>query len=237
MQTTPCELPDRLSSDVLDFVRTGRFSDELLQLPLAFRGTTLLSLVEPNLWSDLIRVSEDFTRVIKDIFVHLTSTCGLRIGCFLLSGWKVRLYNRLLIISPFEANELIPLFRSGAFVTQLRMFAERLHEKQDLLFYTPELSIPATSTQQLPYCELLDVELLVFSGTLFFADRRQLLAYCRFLGLPPPLQTLDQQNSSFDCREPNDSVSSQKKLRNSLFTEQTAFLNCLLSVASRIHAN
>ena len=209
VQTTPCELPERLSDDVLDFVRTGRFSDKLLQLPLAFRGTTLLSFVEPILWGDLIRVSEDFTQVIKTIF-----PLDCRLDEYLRSpNWIVSYCPdgktdsiRLLIISPFEANELIPMFRSGALVTQLRMFAARLHKKQDLLFYTPELSIPPTSHRQLPYCEMHDAELLVFSGTLFVADRRELLAYCRFLGLPPPLQTPEQQNYAFDTREPNDSI-------------------------------
>ena len=165
----PCEPADRLSDEVLDFVRTGRLSDELSPLPFAFRGTTLWPLVEPDVWGDRIRVSEDFTRVVKDMS---SLDEYLRPPNWIVSYCPDGRHDsiRLLVISPFEANELIPMFRSGALVTQLRMFAARLHEKQDLLFYTPELSIPPTSTQQLPYCELLDAELLVFSGTIFFAD-------------------------------------------------------------------
>ena len=197
----PLEPADSLSNEILKFVRTGRLSDELLPLPFAFRGTTFWPLVEPDVWGDRIRVSDDFTRVVKDSLDKYLRP----------PNWIVS-YNpdgksdsiRLLVISPFEANELpvIPMFRSGALVTQLRMFAARLHETQDLLFYTPELSIPPTSTQQLPYCELFDAELPIFSGTIFFSES-ELIAYCRFLGLPPPLRIPDQQNAAFDSCDPH----------------------------------
>ena len=135
-------------------------------------------------------MSEDFTRVVADMSLLDEYLRPLNwIVSYCQDGNTDS--TRLLVISPFEANELIPLFRSGSLVTQLRMFAARLHEKQDLLFYTPELTIPATSTQQLPYCELLDAELLVFSGTIYFACRRELLFYCSFLGLPPSFQAFE----------------------------------------------
>ena len=201
VRATHCEPATHLSNELLKFVRTGNLSDELLPLPFAFRGTTFWPLVEPDMWGDRIRVSEDFTRVVEDMSSLDEYLRPLNwIVSYCPDGNTDSI--RLLIISPFEANELIPMFRSGSLVTQLRMFAARLHEKQDLLFYTPELTIPATSTQQLPYCELLDAELYVFSGTIFFAGRRELLAYCSFLKLPLPLQTPE-----------DDSVSPPKKLR------------------------
>ena len=198
----PFEPVNRLSDEILEFVRTGSVSDELLPLPFAFRGTTFWPLVEPDVWGDRIRVSDDFTRVVKDSLDKYLRPPNWIVS-YSPDGKSDSI--RLLVISPFEANELIPMFRSGALVTQLRMFAARLHETQDLLFYTPELSIPPTSTQQLPYCELLDAELLVFSGTIFFSES-ELIAYCRFLGLPSPQQIPDQQNSAFDGRKPHESV-------------------------------
>ena len=78
------------------------------------------------------------------------------------------------------------------------------------MFYTSELSIPPL--RQLPYCELLDAELLVFSEMLFLSER-ELLACCSFLGLSPPQLTPDQKNTAFNIREPDDSTPPSKKLR------------------------
>ena len=207
----PCKPATLLSNKVLEFVRTGHLNDELLRLPLALKRTTLWPLVEPDVWGDRIRVSEDFTRVLKDTSISELDEY-LRPPNWIVSycpdGKNDSI--RLLVISPFEANELIPMFRSGELVTQLRMFAARLHEKQDLLFYTPELSIPPL--RQLPYCELLDAELLVFSGTLFLSER-ELLAYCSFLGLSPPQQTPDQKNAAFNSCESDDSTPAAEKQR------------------------
>ena len=121
---------------------------ELLPLPFAFRETTFWPLVEPDVWGDRIRVSEDFIRVVEDMSLHDEY---LRPVNWIVSYCPDGKSDSIRLLVPFEANELIPLFRSGSLITQLRMFAARLHERQDLLFYTPELTIPATSTQQLPY--------------------------------------------------------------------------------------
>lgn len=77
----------------------------------------------------------------------------------------------MLVISPFEANELIPLFSNEQTITQLNMYAASLHDKQNILLRIPKLSIPANRSPLL-YCELLDAQLLVFSGSMYFTGPR-----------------------------------------------------------------
>ena len=43
-----CDPATLLSNELLKFVRTGSFNDELLPLPFAFRDTTFWPLVEPD---------------------------------------------------------------------------------------------------------------------------------------------------------------------------------------------
>jgi hypothetical protein len=170
----------------------------LQKLPLALKGTTVKDLVRPEEWSDQIRVSGDFRRVIKEdnrsLDQYLRSPNWIVSYCRDSDTTSIK----FLIISPFEANELIPRFRCEKLVTQLRMFAARLHETQDLLLYTPELWIPPSITPSIPSlirllnCELLDAEILIFSGTISFLENER----CS-LGLDP-----DQKHVSHNQNSP-----------------------------------
>lgn len=106
----------------------------------------------------------------------------------------------LLAISAFEANELIPLFRSGQVPTRLHMFAARLHERHSTLFHCPELTLPAGSPP-LPYSEVLDPELIVFSGSLYFESAQDEKAYCCFLGFLPLPRT--EEHTKWDFKNQN----------------------------------
>ena len=81
----------------------------------------------------------------------------------------------------------MPAFRRGTYCvrTRLHMFAARLHDTQSTLFHDVLLSLPADYSPPLPYSELLDPELLLFSGSIYFEGREEERAYCCFLGLRP----------------------------------------------------
>ena len=142
-------------------------------------------------------MSEDFTRVVIDT---LSLDQYLRPPNWIVSYSSESSESsiRMLLISPFEANELMPLFNQIGLPTQLRLFAARINDTQETLLHNMELSIPPINP--LPYCDLLDSQLLVFSGSMYFADRREQLAYCHFLGLLPRQRTAEQQ-AAFDRGE------------------------------------
>ena len=185
----------------MKFVTEGRHSAEFLHLPRALDNTALAQIVQVGAWNPNIRVSRDFNRVV--VSYPLSRDQFLRAPHWIVSCVvppnehdgdnedEQQPHTSLLIISAFEANELMPAFRRGTSCvrTRLHMFAARLHDTQSTLFHDTLLSLPADHSPPLPYSELLDPELLLFSGSIYFEGREEERAYCRFLGLRPHPRT------------------------------------------------
>ncbi|RPA82431.1 hypothetical protein BJ508DRAFT_414084 [Ascobolus immersus RN42] len=93
---------------------------------------------------------------------------------------------KLIIVSPFEANELLPLIKTSAFPVSLHLYA-------------PRTSKSATSFEKLDFCVIaspsalaagplsidpsLSLQLSLFAGELFFSDMAQYESTSDFLGL------------------------------------------------------
>ena len=163
---------------------------EFLRLTYALRDTELWgnTQVQPDAWSRRIIFTQNFAKVIAEN-ESFSVKQYLRPLNWIVSYCPEAEWNSelciLLAITPYEANQLIPLFRSGSVNTRLHMFAARLHVRdvrQSTLFHSAELILPPACTPALPYSEMLDPELLVFSGSLYFESAQDENTYYCFLG-------------------------------------------------------
>lgn len=159
-------------------------------LPLmdVFRCTSLWESTECRGWSDNVFVTREFATVLQSDsasfgtpFLRPVAWCAVTT----LNESKA-----IVLLSPFEVNELLPDFRRGR-GAQLHMFAPRIHRGQNLMLGDSSLSLPVgmrSSINQalkpmIPYS--LIAQLIAFSGSAFFANAREQDAYCEFLGLHP----------------------------------------------------
>ena len=174
-----------LHPDVIEFVRTGVL--HLHTHSSAFRPifTTLANssaaTSEPRVWSPYILATADFCNTI----VEGGSFQGrvdqyLRPVQWILSGKKDE-HDVLVILSPFEADQLMPHIRLSEHV-HLHLYTprttERMKASDDLKWYT----IPALPDDWSPPWALID-QLNVFAGQLYLRDYTSYVRLCRFLGV------------------------------------------------------
>ncbi|CAE6444681.1 unnamed protein product [Rhizoctonia solani] len=103
-------------------------------------------------------------------------------------NWIISGFGRdLVILSPYEANALLPQIRSGSAVT-LHVYAPRVTNYMvtfsDLNFY--HLSSPSFIRPRSTLTIDVRIQLILASGQLYLDDYRQYLAVCVFLGLYVP---------------------------------------------------
>jgi hypothetical protein len=128
--------------------------------------------------SELLFATEDFFRTV-DLSSGDSMDDFLRPVQWVLS--TTIFPNTLLLLSPFEANELLPHIRSSRYVS-LHVYAPRTSRKvrsiENLDFFTvprrPEFILPPRHVMH---------ELNLFAGQLFFGDRASFQEVCDMLGL------------------------------------------------------
>jgi hypothetical protein len=162
---------------VVDFVNTGvvptittAFRPAFETLDLTFAGAN-----ETHIWSPYILATMDFQ---KTISASGKSEDYLRPVQWIVSGRKA--HNKVLVIlSPYEANHLLPEIRSSDKV-HLHLYTPRITKSMkpcdDLALYT----IPAVPTSWTPPSSLMD-QLNVFAGQLYLKDYETYIRLCRFL--------------------------------------------------------
>ncbi|OXA41261.1 hypothetical protein Fcan01_24105 [Folsomia candida] len=103
---------------------------------------------------------------------------------------------RLLLISPFEANELIPIIKNLKNVdVNLRMFAPRLSPQQSILINSEKLVFPSQPNNiASPFLP----PLFILSDTLYFLDNEELESYCKFTGMIPNNARTKKQEKAYD---------------------------------------
>ncbi|SPO01443.1 uncharacterized protein DNG_04116 [Cephalotrichum gorgonifer] len=185
--TLPAE--HRVHEDIEHFVRTGEFVPASKGYEQAFTslrrtragrefGTTNI----PSKCAANLRVSTDFAQTVK---FHKTGKAVqdlyLRSVQWLLVNQKDDVDTRMLIISPYEANALLPVI-SEARNTTLHIYCPRVNlafpSLDDLgLFAYPRQGREVVIPQP------LRVGLDLFAGQLYFNDYAMYIAVCRFLGI------------------------------------------------------
>lgn len=119
-----------------------------------------------------------------------------------------------LVISPFEANILIPRLRAKTLHSRLHMFAPRTYPGQNTLLFSEELNLPPTNTVHNPNnsssprgrtqssastsdnsTNLVHTQLCMFAGSMYFADEGEQSMYCRCAGVIPRPRTASEQRA------------------------------------------
>eukprot|EP01029_Cantina_marsupialis_P013373 TRINITY_DN295_c3_g1_i1.p1 TRINITY_DN295_c3_g1~~TRINITY_DN295_c3_g1_i1.p1 ORF type:complete len:1002 (-),score=369.10 TRINITY_DN295_c3_g1_i1:614-3583(-) len=183
------------------YVTRGSFYDNAGQIGTIFRvhhmfnNTKVWKLIQSNGWDENIFATKEFITVVKN-----SKTCDdyVRELSWVLEFKEFGCISKLLLISPFEANYLIPYLRCRSDDSvQLHMFLSRvLNESQNILYNSPSLCIPCKpSSCQIGSLEVQHedklvrgdflAELMVLSGSLFFENASEQRNYCNFLGLCP----------------------------------------------------
>jgi hypothetical protein len=174
-----------LHPDVVSFVKTG-------VIPPLHSGSAFLPVFttlekssavtrEADVWSPLILATVDFCKTIKPESTRGTMDQYLRPVQWILSS-KGEGNRVLVLLSPFEADRLMPDIRASECV-HLHVYAprtsQRMKPSDDLRLY----SIPPLPSDWTPPWALID-QLNVFAGQLYLRDYESYLQLCRFLGVP-----------------------------------------------------
>ncbi|CAL8134406.1 unnamed protein product [Orchesella dallaii] len=190
-------LTPKMHQNVELFVKLGgKLHDDeegIVRLGDVFRNTTFSSLVQPECWNGNFYATEDFLSVIQ--------SNGYKLDGFLrtmtyITSWTApspsptadeNQVETLLLLSPFEVNELMPLFRRNhkdEIAVTLHMFTGRLIEGQDILVNKTRLQLPI-SRQGVHLNEVLMAPFLIAAGNLFFTSMEEQKAFASYLGLRP----------------------------------------------------
>ncbi|KAG9102907.1 hypothetical protein FRC06_000826 [Ceratobasidium sp. 370] len=164
--------------DVQRFVQSGLVPANPVGIISLFRPLHSSGLLQPDTWSPKLLASVDFSRTLEStIFGRMSEY--MRPVNWILSGPG----GNLVVLSPYEANQLLPDIRNSSSV-QLHVFAPRVIQSRisfsDLRFYSTPSSIPSGSP---PPELLLQLQLGLFAGQLYFGNYRQYRALCAFIGI------------------------------------------------------
>ena len=172
-----------LHPDVVTFVKTGI-------IPSLHSGSAFLPIFttlekssvatdDADVWSPFILATADFCRTIQPESTTGTMDQYLRPVQWILSRRKMDHDHILVILSPFEADRLMPDIRASAYV-HLHVYAprtsQRMKPSDDLKLY----SIPPLPSDWTPPWTVID-QLNVFAGQLYLSDYTSYLRLCRFL--------------------------------------------------------
>ena len=174
-----------LHPEVVAFVKTGIIPP--LHSSSAFLPvfTTLergsAATCNADVWSPSIMATADFCRTIKPDSTRGSVDQYLRPIQWILSRKNHR-DQALVLLSPFEADRLMPDIRASEYV-HLHLYvprtSPRMKPSDDLRLY----SIPPLPSDWTAPLNLMD-QLNVFAGQLYLRDYESYLHLCRFLGVP-----------------------------------------------------
>jgi hypothetical protein len=196
--------------DVKDFVRMGTIPMTTDAITPAFSTLAQTSAVPPSsnsVWSPRLFATADFSRTIEVEHSNAIDDYLRPVHWILSSRTRPESDWTLVIISPHEANELLPDIRRSSSV-QLHMYTPKVMQvmkaADDLKFY----NIPSSGL--IPWSEPLAIQLNqlnLFGGQLYLKDYSAYKDLCSFLGiLATELSTEDNrvQRDGFIEHDPDD---------------------------------
>ncbi|KAF8555664.1 hypothetical protein OG21DRAFT_1496140 [Imleria badia] len=173
-----------LDPAVVKFVKTGAilsfsaFRPVFTTLEKSYASATTRNAA---IWSPLIVATADFCKTIQPKSTTGTTDQFHRPVQWILSSKNER-RQILVLLSPFEADQLMPDIRASKYV-HLHVYAprtsQRMKPSDDLQLY----SIPPLPSNWTPPWTLID-QLNVFAGQLYLRDHESYLRLCRLLGIP-----------------------------------------------------
>ena len=220
-------LPHIVHADLFRLIRTGQLTPLSNGVQPAFRilrQTSAGQDFENDVWPDNVCTSVDFARTVR-VPTNQLLDLFLRPVHWILR-WSQDEQVRLLIISLFEADSLLPLIRTHQRVV-LHVYAARVAFSSPSLEDLRFCPIPGPSTRCISPDNMLALNL--FAGQLYLRNHADYLALCRRLGLcfrPPhshvhvamdgfvdPTHRADFDNNMAQiCRFPQSSVAYLRSL-------------------------
>jgi hypothetical protein len=170
-----------IHGDIRKFIETGILQRSSMHIsPLWVPLDMANALDSTTEWSPSPLATADFVKTTLDSDgLHLTEF--LRPVNWILSSGTGK-NSIVIVISPYEANELLPIIRKSNKV-RLHIYAPRLsstmHSFSDLTFY----SIPDSPGRPWPAPMHIRIELNLFSGQLYFDSREEYENVCVLLAL------------------------------------------------------
>jgi len=178
-QVQPAE--HMIHADIRDFVETGKLPESPTYIsPLLVPINMARALDQTIEWSPTPLASADFTTVTDDSD-GVALTDFLRPVNWILSSGSGK-DSIVIVISPYEANELLPIIRKTNKV-RLHIYAPRvtfsMRSFSDLTFH----SIPNSLAEPWSAPAHVRTELNLFAGQLFFDNKAEYERVCVLLGL------------------------------------------------------
>lgn len=223
--------------DLKIFVSSGRLSTESAAVMPAFKAlqdTSAARHINLDMFPKDILVTRDFSRTARKSSVHRhVSDAYQRPVQWILSSQPVN-WKRVVIISPYEANQLLPEIRKSKHVT-LHLYCARPHQGirplDRLDLYSTPWQPPAWSA---PFPLRLMVQLNLFAGQLYLKSSAEYAELCKML-------RLSREEASEEVRlDPDGFIRSASSaaasgiIRASTFTRSPVkFLEVFLSKARR----
>ncbi|KAF8260954.1 hypothetical protein EI94DRAFT_1811014 [Lactarius quietus] len=170
-----------IHDDLRNFVRTGSLPmPSLCTVPLFYQTGIDEALDSMTEWSPPPLATRDFAVTTTDSSI-MDLTDYLRPVNWVLSSGSGR-DSIVIVISPYEANELLPVIRKSQKV-RLHIYAPRvtafMRSFSDLAFYT----ITESPAREWTAPAHLRIELNLFAGQLYFDNREQYQRVCELLAL------------------------------------------------------
>jgi hypothetical protein len=193
----------RLDPAVSAAIKLGRLPETSTEstikpLPSAFENTKMTQEFDSQIdcWGSEVLVTQDFINSIILANVHENVDEFLRPPAWVVSLGRNPEEVRLLLISPYEANELIPKFRADEMNSVLHLYTPRLLAGQkDILIDKERLNLPPVPVS-IPRHVLAPLSL--FAGTLYFHDAEEESTFAEFLGIIPRQGRSSTQERAFD---------------------------------------
>lgn len=183
-------------------------------------------------WPRGLRVTKDFTRTIqRDICqINYEDSHQRDVRWVVLNKAESKAKEEMVIISPYEANELMEEFQASEKVA-LHLYVPRQNLAFDATDHLDLYAVPSSSPRQ-PISTDLKIELNLFAGQLYFSSYAEYVDVCNYLGLSWFAAEDGVQVRSDGFIEPaQGSVSAQQTCK---FKESPVkFLNVLMSKIRR----
>jgi hypothetical protein len=170
-----------IHADILEFIETGKLPKSSTHISPLLAPLNMVKSLESTIeWSPSPLATTDFITTVL-CFNGKGLTEYLRPVNWILSSGSGK-KSTIIVISPYEANELLPVIRKSNKV-RLHIYAPRVTSSMrsfsDLTFY----SIPDSQTEGWSAPAHVRIEINLFAGQLYFDSAEEYWSVCSFLAL------------------------------------------------------
>ncbi|EFR01627.1 hypothetical protein MGYG_04630 [Nannizzia gypsea CBS 118893] len=170
-----------ISKEIRRFIKVGildRSSQYLQPIFQTLGGTTAGESLELAAWPDYLLATKDFARTVR-------GPVGMNLGMFLrpvqwIACSRDSVTRECVILSPFEANELLPDIRKFKAVS-LHVYSPRTSASMRSMEDLTAFAIPAVLTPRMK--PAVTMQLNLFAGQLYLRCHEEYVLLCQFLGL------------------------------------------------------